>query len=63
MDVVDAVGGIEFDVPQDMDYEDPSQDLYIHLKKGVCSFAMKLTQRAEVSKSPVPQAFLQKEKG
>lgn len=33
-DVVDALGGIEFDVPQDMDYEDPYQDLYIHLKKG-----------------------------
>lgn len=32
--VVDSIGGVEFEVPQDMDYEDPSQDLYIHLKKG-----------------------------
>lgn len=32
--VVDAVGGVEFDVPQDMDYDDPGQDLYIHLVKG-----------------------------
>ena len=32
---VDLVGGVEFDVPQDMDYEDPSQDLYIHLRKGL----------------------------
>ena len=32
--LVDAVGGVEFDVPQDMDYDDPSQDLYIHLIKG-----------------------------
>lgn len=33
--IVDSIGGIEFEVPQDMDYEDPTQDLYIHLKKGV----------------------------
>lgn len=32
--VIDAVGGIDYDVPCDMDYEDPEQDLYIHLKKG-----------------------------
>ncbi len=32
--IVDAVGGVDFDVPQDMDYDDPSQDLYIHLTKG-----------------------------
>lgn len=33
-DVVDELGGVSFDVPQNMDYEDPVQDLYIHLKKG-----------------------------
>lgn len=32
--IIDAVGGIRFDVPEDMDYEDPEQGLYIHLKKG-----------------------------
>ncbi len=31
---VDIVGGVEIDVPQDMNYEDPVQGLYIHLKKG-----------------------------
>ena len=31
---VDLVGGVDFDVPMDMNYEDPSQDLYIHLQKG-----------------------------
>lgn len=31
---VDMFGGVYFDVPMDMDYEDPTQDLYIHLKKG-----------------------------
>ncbi|MBQ9603863.1 MAG: LCP family protein [Firmicutes bacterium] len=33
-EIVDSVGGIQFDVPMDMDYEDPTQNLYIHLKKG-----------------------------
>ena len=32
--IVDAVGGVEYDVPFDMDYEDPAQGLYIHLKAG-----------------------------
>lgn len=31
---VDALGGIEFDVPKDMNYDDSSQDLHIHLSKG-----------------------------
>lgn len=33
--LVDAIGGVEFDVPIDMQYDDPSQDLHIDLKKGV----------------------------
>ena len=33
-DIVDTVGGIYFDVPIDMDYDDPTQDLAIHLKAG-----------------------------
>ena len=33
-DVIDAVGGIDYDVPRDMFYEDPEQDLYINLSKG-----------------------------
>lgn len=33
--IVDSVGGIEFDVPQNMYYSDPTQDLYINLKPGV----------------------------
>lgn len=32
--VVDAVGGIKFNVPQDMYYHDPVQDLLIDLKAG-----------------------------
>ena len=34
-DIVNAIGSVEFDVPIDMDYDDPTQDLHIHLKKGV----------------------------
>ena len=33
-ETVDLVGGVEFDVPQDMYYNDPTQDLYIDLKAG-----------------------------
>ena len=33
-DVIDALGGVDFYVPQNMHYEDPYQDLYIHLNKG-----------------------------
>lgn len=33
-DLVDAIGGIYFDVPINMDYDDSSQDLAIHLKAG-----------------------------
>lgn len=32
--LVDAVGGVEFDVPYDMHYDDPAQDLHIHQDKG-----------------------------
>ncbi len=33
-ELVDAIGGVEFDVPINMDYDDTSQDLHIHLKAG-----------------------------
>ncbi|MBR2705407.1 MAG: LCP family protein [Clostridia bacterium] len=33
-ELVDAVGGIYYDVPIDMDYDDDTQDLHIHLKAG-----------------------------
>lgn len=34
IEVVDLMGGVEFDVPCDMNYDDPSQDLSIHLTAG-----------------------------
>lgn len=33
--IVDAMGGVTVDVEKKMDYEDPSQELYIHLKPGL----------------------------
>lgn len=33
--LVDVIGGVEFYVPQDMVYDDPSQDLHINLKEGL----------------------------
>lgn len=32
--LVDGIGGIDFDVPADMDYDDGAQDLHIHFSKG-----------------------------
>ena len=34
IELVDAIGGVTFNVPIDMDYDDPSQNLHIHLKAG-----------------------------
>lgn len=33
--LVDTIGGVEFDVPIDMNYDDSSQNLHIHLKAGL----------------------------
>lgn len=34
-EIVDTIGGVTVDVPRDMDYDDPYQDLHIHIKKGL----------------------------
>ena len=34
-ELVDALGGVEFDVPYLMDYKDPEQDLYIYQEPGL----------------------------
>jgi len=33
--IVDILGGVQFDVPIDMNYDDKSQNLHIHFKKGM----------------------------
>ena len=32
--LVDAIGGVDIEIPQDMEYSDPAQNLRIHLKAG-----------------------------
>lgn len=65
--LVDLVEGVEFDVPQDMDYDDPYQDLHIHLKKGVQvldgQHAMELVRfrryaEGDIKRVEVQQAFM-----
>ncbi|NJD01451.1 MAG: LytR family transcriptional regulator [Ruminiclostridium sp.] len=33
--IIDLLGGVKINVPADMDYDDPTQNLHIHLKKGL----------------------------
>lgn len=35
IEVIDLIGGVDFDVPRDMNYDDDVQDLHIHFKKGM----------------------------
>ena len=34
IELVDAIGGVEFNVPKNMNYDDKTQDLHIHLTAG-----------------------------
>lgn len=34
-EIIDLLGGIDFEILANMDYDDPTQDLHIHLKKGM----------------------------
>lgn len=64
--MVDLVGGVDFDVPQDMHYEDPTQDLYIDLQEGQQHLdgdkAMQLVRfrsypEADIERTRVQQSF------
>ena len=67
-ETVDLVGGVEFDVPQDMYYNDPSQDLHIDLKAGLQTLdgekAMELVRfrkgyaSQDIQRTKVQQEFL-----
>jgi LCP family protein required for cell wall assembly len=35
IELVDLIGGVEFDVPMNMNYDDATQNLHIHLKSGL----------------------------
>ena len=34
VDLINEIGGVDFDVPVNMNYDDPKQNLHIHLEKG-----------------------------
>ena len=34
-ELIDAIGGVTIDVPRNMNYDDPYQDLHIHIDKGL----------------------------
>ncbi len=66
---VDLVGGVDFNVPQNMYYRDPTQDLYIDLKKGMqhldgkhaiqlCRFRKGYATQ-DIRRTEVQQLFLQ----
>jgi len=35
IEIIDILGGVDYNVPYDMNYDDPVQDLHIHLKAGM----------------------------
>ncbi len=68
VDLIDILGGVEYDVPVDMFYSDPSQDLYIDLTAGTQTLsgeaAMELVRfrsgyaDADLGRVQVQRAFL-----
>ncbi len=34
-EIIDLLGGVDIDIPVDMNYDDPAQDLHIHFRKGL----------------------------
>ncbi len=72
--IVDELGGVEFNVPQNMNYDDPAQDLHIHLTAGpqlldgdkalqllrFRGYPMADIQRTKVQRDFVWEAFRQK---
>lgn len=67
VEIVDIVGGVPFDVPQNMYYNDPTQDLYINLSAGQQvldgEHAMQLVRyrkyaEADIQRTKVQQDFI-----
>lgn len=69
IELVDLVGGVDFDVPQNMDYDDPAQDLHIHFTAGMQHLdgqaAMEMVRfrkgyaTQDIRRTEVQQEFLQ----
>lgn len=67
VEIIDEIGGVEYDVPQDMKYSDPGQGLYIDLKAGMQRLngekAMELIRfrsyaQGDIQRISVQQSFL-----
>ncbi|HWP80303.1 MAG TPA: LCP family protein [Candidatus Acidoferrum sp.] len=62
---VDLLGGVDFEVPQDMKYSDPYQDLYIDLKAGMQHLdgehAMELVRFRKYAEGDVQRTRVQKD--
>lgn len=67
VEIIDQLGGVDFDVPQDMQYSDPAQGLEINLKQGyqhlngeqaiqLCRFRKYPT--ADIGRTQVQQQFI-----
>jgi len=65
VELVDAIGGVEFNIPEDMDYDDPEQNLFIHLKAGVQTLngedAMKLVRFRRYSSGDIERTKVQRD--
>lgn len=69
IELVDLVDGVDFEVPQDMDYDDPAQDLHIHFTAGMQHLdgqaAMEVVRfrkgyaTQDIRRTEVQQAFMQ----
>lgn len=69
VELVDLVGGVDFEVPQNMDYDDPTQDLHIHFIAGMQHLdgqaAMEVVRfrsgyaSADIRRTEVQQEFMQ----
>lgn len=63
VELVDLVEGVEFDVPQDMNYDDDWQNLHIHLKKGLQTLngqqAMQLVRFRRYSEGDIKRVEVQ----
>lgn len=56
--IVDTIGGVKFDVPVNMNYEDPTQNLSIHIKKGYQKLNGKQAEGVVRCRSCYPNADL-----
>lgn len=55
--VVDAIGGVEFDVPPGMNYDDPTQDLHIHIPEVSRSLTASSLFSSCASEAAMPAAI------